>query len=308
MSGDGPLTLEFGAEGVRARVRLAVDSAPLTIAALLDTLPARVDLHCAKVAGDQIIWAVPVVMPFEAPRDILSAPAGTLIYYPRRQFLELMLGPMQEESASATVLGTVEGDPAPLLALCERLQAAHGTRVLWAEIGVSGARDALNRAVGTAVAPRGLHPPVSDAEASGALRDARAFRRRIWAQPPDELSALAGRRGTMMPLGALVWAESETRKLHEFLWAIRETGDAPLAARAASVLLQSSAVQLRDFLGLDEIAGAMDRVADALAAGGRNTWALLDEAIMAVGRTSHWIDLLFPWQRLNAAMAQQGSS
>ncbi|MFO0998267.1 MAG: hypothetical protein U1F33_16420 [Alphaproteobacteria bacterium] len=281
------------AEGTRIEIALDVASAPKTLNDLLATLPARIDLHCAKIAGDQILWPTPILQPLESARDIHGTPPGAFIYYPKRQFLEIMYGPLQEETASVTLLGQVKGDLEPVRRLGERVQAEHGWRTIWAELApgpASGWRQALAAAAGT---PRRAPP------ADAAREEARRARVAMWQAPPQEIERLRARRGVMLPFGPLVFAESETRKLHENLWLLRETGDARLIAESGSLLIRGAAVQLRDFLGLAESAGALAGIADALPRT-KEPGAFLDEAILLVGRLSHWLDLYFPWQKLNA--------
>jgi hypothetical protein len=203
-----------------------------------------------------------------------------------------MYGPLQEETASVTFLGQVKGDMAAVRRLGERVQAEHGWQTIWAELTIgpgTGWREAVAKAAGqTATAP----------PASQALDEARRARKAMWQAPPAEIERLRARRGVMLPFGPLVFAESETRKLHENLWLLRERGDARLIAESGALLIRGAANQLSDFLGLHDSAHALIAMADALGDAGVSR-AILDEAILFVGRMSHWLDLYFPWQKLN---------
>lgn len=281
-------TLILSAEGARVEIGLDLEAAPRTIAALVATLPARIDLHCAKIAGDQILWPVPVLQPLESARDIQGAAPGAFIYYPKRQFLEIMFGPLQEESASVTILGGARGDLSALKRLGETVQADHGWRTVWGELsaGPGGWFKSLP------AAPR-------EAKPSAALAAARKARAAAWQAPPAEFERLRARRGVMIPLGPLVYAESETRKLHENLWLLRDGRELRFTAEAGALLLRGAAGQLEGFLGLHDTAKTLEAMATAIAMEPLDTVALLDEAILYVGRLSHWLDLYFPWRKLN---------
>ncbi len=275
--------LELQVRGTGFIIDLDWGAAPKTAAALLGLLPLHLDLHAAKVAGEQILMPVPLVMDFEAERDVLHSPPGTVIYYPKRQFLEILLGPVLEQSANATYLGAVRGDLEPLHQLCAALQRSHGHETMWAVLS----------------APAG---PGNDQPPSKQEGKAAGMRKAVWTAMPADIARLARQQGPMMPLGPLFYAESETRKLHEFLWAFRECEDTRFAATGGSVLVRSAGIQLRDFFGLNETAAMLLELAELLA-----QWPerpLLDEVILTVGRISHWLDLLLPWQDLNHVMVQ----
>ena len=58
--------LLLDAGDTRLRIALDADRAPRTAAALLASLPAEIDLHCAKIAGNHILWHAPFVVDAEA--------------------------------------------------------------------------------------------------------------------------------------------------------------------------------------------------------------------------------------------------
>ncbi len=51
----GELVLSFACEGETLEIALSEAGASRTTAKLLAALPARVDLHCAKIAGNHIL-------------------------------------------------------------------------------------------------------------------------------------------------------------------------------------------------------------------------------------------------------------
>lgn len=289
MASKDDATLILSAEGAKVEIGLDLAAAPHTIAALLATLPLKVDLHCAKIAGDQILWPVPVLQPLESARDIQGAAPGAFIYYPKRQFLEIMFGPLQEESASVTILGGARGDLSALKRLGETVQADHGWRTVWGELsaGPGDWRKALPEAAG-------------GARLSASCSVARKLRLAAWQGVPAEFERLRARRGVMIPLGPLFYAESETRKLHENLWLLRDERETRFKSEAAALLLRGAADMLEGFLGLHDTAKGLATLADAIGQEPSDAAAILDETILYVGRLSHWLDLYFPWRKLNA--------
>lgn len=288
MANTDDAALILSAEGVAVEIGLDVTTAPRTIAALLAALPLKVDLHCAKIAGDQILWPVPVLQPLESARDIQGAAPGAFIYYPKRQFLEIMFGPLQEESASVTILGGARGDLSALKKLGETVQADHGWRTVLGELSAKPGE--WQKAL----------PASQDTKLSASCSAARKLRQEAWQAVPAEFERLRARRGVMIPLGPLFYAESETRKLHENLWLLRDERGARFKSEAAALLLRGAADMLDGFLGMHDTAKGLTTMADAIGKEPSDTSALLDEIILYVGRLSHWLDLYFPWQKLNA--------
>ncbi len=289
MANTDDAALILSAEGVAVEIGLDVTTAPRTIAALLAALPLKVDLHCAKIAGDQILWPVPVLQPLESARDIHGAAPGAFIYYPKRQFLEIMFGPLQEESASVTILGGARGDLSALKKLGETVQADHGWRTVWGELSAKPGEW-----------QKALPSALQDTKLSASCSAVRKLRQEAWQAVPAEFERLRARRGVMIPLGPLFYAESETRKLHENLWLLRDERGARFKSEAAALLLRGAADMLDGFLGMHDTAKGLTTMADAIGKEPSDTSALLDEIILYVGRLAHWLDLYFPWQKLNA--------
>ena len=283
--------LHLDIDSQRHEIALDHASAPATIEQLLRLLPLRVDLHVAKVAGDQILLPVPLDMPFEAARDILQSPPGTVIYYAKRQFLEILLGPLSERSAEATVLGQVQGDLGRLNSLCLNLQRTHGRTIVWSD---------LRSANQTAAAP---DPAKVGTDDDPTLARAVHVRRSVWSDMPADLLALKERRGPIIPIGPIFYVESELRKLHEYLWSLRETGDEALVRGASAVLLKSAANQLIEFFGLEQSGGILLELGDVASNPGP-LQRRYSEIVLTVGRLSHWVDLLIPWNDLNIELTR----
>jgi hypothetical protein len=292
-------SLLLRAEGECVEIRLDTAAAPHTLRALADLLPMALDLHCAKIAGDQVIFPVPFVLPLEGALSINAIPQAAFIYYPERQFCELMFGDLQDEEASVTPLGEAGAHIATLRRIGERLQAAQGRRIVMGELSLGPEADRLG------ALPSRPEGPAQSARVR-AIRDARYA---IWAGMPDEIGALMARRGIMLPVGPLLLAESEARKLHETLWLLRDrAGSGGFTAAAAAMLLRGAADRLANFAGLGEAGGFAARAAALLEASDTDARPILDELILWAGRLAGWLDLCIPWQGINAVTEEAAAS
>jgi len=288
----------FTLDGVSHEIELYPDLAPQTIGKLIASLPARIDIHCAKIAGQHIFWHAPVLADIEKAQDILTLPAGTFLYWPERQFLELIYGELQAEKAQVSVLGCLTGDIGWLKAFGRRVVENHGQELLVAEL--SAGADALSLAT--------PEKPL----ASPGLVALRKARKELWAATSDEMFTLLKRDGMMLPYGPLAMAEGEFRKLHELLWRLRDqkygigNGD---RAKVIAFLIDAFNARIDGFCGL-HAAGSVLESAKSLLADADAVADVLDELILYTGRAAAWLDAYIPWNALNAAtlssLARQG--
>lgn len=280
------MKLDFLVDDVRLRISCDVTRAPRTLAALAATLPAALQLHTPKIAGQHIYWHAPFVEDAEGGVNVMDARPGAFLYWPARQFLELIFAPLQAETAEVTLLGHIEGGLAELRALGLRLRELHG-RMLFA--------GSLSRADG-ADAPA-LSPSRVPAEIV-------ALRHSLWDRRPDDIAPMLASRATMHPAGPLLLAESEARILHELLWWVRSglTSEDPVVSRRLAALACNKAgTRLRDFCHLGESAAAIFALEAAFCRDDIPLFPLTDEAILCAGRLAAWLDLSIPWAPVNAA-------
>jgi len=73
------VTLSFTCEGKTTEIALSEAAAPCTTAKLLAVLPASVDLHCAKIAGNRILLHAPFVESLVAAADVTTVGPGAFI-------------------------------------------------------------------------------------------------------------------------------------------------------------------------------------------------------------------------------------
>src|SRR5690606_12344938 len=126
------------------------------------------------------------------------------LYWPERQFLELVYAPLQAETAEVTLLGTVVEGLEELATFAAELRASQDREAHYATLRqVSAGPDATSE--GASDGPQKLV----------------AARKAIWRTCPTEIERLLQSRAIMHPAGPLFMAEGELRVLHETLWKCR---------------------------------------------------------------------------------------
>lgn len=279
-------------DALRLVVRLDRPRAVRTVEALLRSLPMPVDLHAARIAGRHLLWHAPFVVPLEAASEVSELPPGTFLYWPERQFLELLYGPLQAERAPVTVLGRLEGPVEPVAELGALVRREQGRRPF---------RGRLERLDGPAL------PPTSEPlEASGPLAALVAARKALWAAPPAAIEALVARRGLILPAGPLLMAEAEARKLQEALWKLlgEAASDPWFAARAAALLLDQAERRLADLYGLSGCSEPFALGRRALALTPARAATILEELVLVAGRLAGWLDERIPWEAINGVVTE----
>jgi hypothetical protein len=284
-------TILLDAGDTRLRIALDAGRAPRTKAALLASLPAEIDLHCAKIAGNHILWHAPFVVDAEATGDVMQVPPGGFLYWPERQFLELGFDALQAESAQVTHLGGIEAGVDALRALGRRVQERQG-------------RDGLRARLSLAGADAGTATPSRPAPAPPALAGLVAAREAIWRAPPAEIAEMMARRGVMLPAGPLVYAEGYARALHETLWRLRgeaAAGDHAFAARAGALALRLAVARIGGFCHLLASAATLEEAAALLERQPALAPRVIDEAILFSGRLAAWLDGRIAWHDFTEA-------
>jgi len=291
-------SLFFLLDGQSHEIELFPDYAPKTLGKLLQHLPLEIDIHCAKIAGQHIFWHAPFVSDLEQAQDIHALPAGTFLYWPERQFLELIYGELQAEEAQVCVLGKLKGDISWLKTYGMQVLQNHGRQILSAQLIKGDGCEMFS--VET--------PQPSSPE----LAWLRLERQKVWSAPPEELFILMRRRGMMLPYGPLAMVEGELRKLHELLWRLAHRADAmDVDSRAQSLLFLIEAFNARidGFCGLAHCGQVLSKAAKFMVQAGLEN-ELLEELILYTGRFAAWADAYIPWNSLNevclASLKEQG--
>ena len=280
------MQLTFTAEGRTWPIRLGGNSIR-TRAALLRSLPLRLQLHTPKIAGSHIYWHAPFVEDVEGATHVLDAQAGAFIYWPVRQFLEITFAPLQAENAQITVLGHLDAPVEGIAELAAVLKREQGHRVIEGTLAL--AEDAEPQAI---AAPPSVLPD-----------DLTKRRITLWDGMPEDIARLTASRAIMHPVGPIFAAEAEARVLHELLWWIRAGllhYDEAVLRQTMAITLDKTATRLRDFCHMDDTPALLFALRDATQ-GNVPLAALVDEAILVAGRIGAWLDLLIPWNDLNEA-------
>lgn len=278
------MNLLFEAGGESWSITCDPARAPKTLDALRRALPLALQLHTPKIAGNHIYWHAPFVEPVEGGTAVLSAPPGAFIYWPVRQFLEITYAPLQAETATVTVLGHLDGPVDGITRLALKLREDQGRMLFSGQLSLAGQASESPESI-SRVPPHIL-----------------AARRALWAACPADVAALAQSRALMHPAGPCFMADGESRGLHETLWWVHERlgrDDVDKLSFAARLVLNRTALRLRDFCHFTTSSAVLFDLEETIAARPDIFPDLLDEAILCAGRISAWIDLQIPWNAVN---------
>lgn len=291
--------VDFECEGAPHLLEVDDSLAPQTAGMFLSTLPQSVDLHCAKVAGNQFYWHAPFLAPYEATSDIMAMRAGSVLYWPDRQYIEVIFGDLNPEVGEINVIGRFLGDCAWLEELGRKNRDAHGSAPIFATLRLHGEK--------ADIAPR----PALPLDGLPGLQKLRSLRLDAWERQPKEIGELMQRKGEMLPFGALAFAEGEMRKLHEILWSIwYHKKNAPLAERFATAELVTllAADRLEGLCNLHRFADELRECVHMLEKWDETFDEILKELVLYVGRLHGWLDLNVKWNALNTTTLDTGRS
>ena len=132
--------------------------------------------------------------------------------------------------------------------------------------------------------------------------------RDVFKRLPESIKALSERKGALLPAGAVIYAEGDTRNFQELLFiyhGIFRKQEPVLEGTIESFreTLFYYAKRFQGWYDLQELAESIDHVLKE--PDFNNTPKLLDhiEKLMVVsGHINSWIDLLIPWNRINKVM------
>lgn len=109
---------------------LLTATAPETCAAIHKLLPFETELHCAKMAGDEIFFAIPLMMDIEqGGTHSHNLSPGLLSYWPNRPLFCVFHQEAQEEDATVTVFGRVIDNLAGLGRIAAQTRLHQGSRI-----------------------------------------------------------------------------------------------------------------------------------------------------------------------------------
>jgi hypothetical protein len=277
-------------------IRCDVSAAPKTLSALAAILPLPLRLQTPKIAGAHIYWQAPLLCDLEAGSDIMRLAPGAFLYWPERQFLEILFAPLQAETASVTALGALEDEDhvTEVAHFGETLRETAGVRPSVGVLKLNDDEDAL--------------PLSAEIPRLSELAALHICRTEIWEAPPPELTDLIAGRGILHPAGPVLFAESEARGLHEMLWWMRRDGNEVVWRGAAPIAIDKAAARLGGFCHLASCAEVLTGIAELLRSGKVPACDVIDEAILYLGGLSAWLDTAIPWNAMNEAFRQATAS
>ncbi|QKV20030.1 hypothetical protein [Oricola thermophila] len=287
-------TLIFRVDGVEHEIALDHSRCPRTLAKVIEALPARVDIHCAKIAGSHIMWPVPFIEGVEEASDVLDMPAGSFFFWPERQYLEITYAPLQAETAAVNYLGKLRGDVEWLRDYAERQRRGHGGEIFTADVYLKGgARPAEPDAA--------AYVETEIAAGSPALKQVRAARLDAWAGETADVRALLARRGLNIPFGPLVMAEGELRKAHELLWRLWNAGESLSDAQKCDIArftIEAAITRVGGFCHMNDTAAILEKLIECFD-GADPVADVLAEGVLFTGRVAAWLDLYIQWWPFN---------
>lgn len=280
-------TLIFSCEGQDHEIALVDRPGSGTLAQLAAWLPATTTIHCAKIAGCHIYWPSPILAPLEDGTDIHRLPPGSFLYYPDRQYLEIIYDELQAETAAVTYLGQLEGDISWLRDYATRQRREAGGQVFTATLRIEGAVP--------------VAPPMIPSDDTPWNRIRRA-RRAVWQAEPDEISQMLARSGHNIPFGPMATADGYFRFVQESLWQIWSEPEAFDDAARRAITINSLRLGIARIGHYCHLSASEAVFADAIAVAEQSDVPLQDllaEIILYCSRMSNWVDSHIPWYDAN---------
>lgn len=276
-------TLIFTCEGQNYEIALVDRPNSATLRQLSDWLPATTTIHCAKIAGCHIYWPSPILADLEEGTDIHRLAPGSFLYYPDRQYLEIIYDELQAETASVTLLGQLKGDVGWLRAYAERQRREAGSKPFTAGLRIKDAP------------PQAAQPlPGSETPWSRIQRK----RRLAWEAEPAEIATMLAKTGHNIPLGPMATADGYFRFVQESLWQLWAKPDrfSDAARRAAAInALELGISRVGHYCHLTESETLMQDAIAVIEAAEVPLQSLLAEVIFYCSRMSNWVDAHIPW-------------
>lgn len=280
-------TLIFSCEGQDYEIDLIDRPASPTLAQLAAWLPASTTIHCAKIAGCHIYWPSPILADLEEGTDIHRLPPGSFLYYPDRQYLEVIYDELQAETAAVTLLGRLKGDVGWLRDYATRQRREAGSQPFTARLWLKDSPPAP--------------APELPADDSPFSRIRRA-RHAVWQAEPAEIAALLARTGHNIPFGPMATADGYFRFVQESLWQIWAKpalyGDSARRAIAINTLTLGIA-RIGHYCHLDASEAVFHDAIAEVGAAEVPLQDLLAEVILYCSRMSNWVDSHIPWFAAN---------
>ena len=276
-------TLIFTCEGIDHEIALISRPGSDTLAQLQAWLPAETTIHCAKIAGCHIYWPSPILAALEEGTDIHRLPPGSFLYYPDRQYLEIIYDELQAETAAVTHLGQLQGDVGWLRDFATRQRCEAGTKVFTAQLSLKNTERQAK-----------LRLPTGDTPWARVQR----ARQAVWASEPAEVAKMLATKGHNIPLGPMATADGYYRFVQESLWQIWSTPTrfSDEARRAIAVnAMEVGISRIGHYCHLSQSEAFLHDAITVVTEGEVALQDLLAEVIFYCSRMSNWVDAHIPW-------------
>ncbi len=276
-------TLIFSCEGRDHEIALIDAPGSETLRQLKAWLPAEITIHCAKIAGCHIYWPSPILAALESATDIHKLPPGSFLYYPDRQYLEIVYDSLQAETAAVTYLGQLQGPINWLKKYARRQRKEAGSKVFTANLRLKNTTPAI-----PAPLPKG----------DNAWARIQYTRRAVWQAEPDEIARLLANKGHNIPFGPMATADGYYRCVQESLWQLWIKPDrfSDQARRAAAInALELGISRIGHYCHLNDSEIFLHDAIACVEAGEVPLQDLFAEVILYCSRMSNWIDTHIPW-------------
>ena len=276
-------TLIFTCEGVDHEIALISRPGSDTLAQLQAWLPAETTIHCAKIAGCHIYWPSPILAALEEGTDIHRLPPGSFLYYPDRQYLEIIYDELQAETAAVTLLGQLQGDVGWLRDFATRQRREAGSKVFMAQLSLKD------------TAPQAKPPLPTDHTPWARVQRGRQA---VWAAEPAEVSKMLANKGHNIPFGPMATADGYYRFVQESLWQIWTTPTrfSDEARRAIAInAMEVGISRIGHYCHLSQSEAFLHDAITVVTEAQVPLQDLLAEVIFYCSRMSNWVDAHIPW-------------
>ena len=113
----------------KANAQMLDETAPKTCDAIWNHLPLAGDMHYAKIANThEVFFMVPFVLAHEGAIAVSGLEPGSIIYWPKRQFIAIFFGPT-EEVEEATLFAKIKKGLSPLSKECLKVMRKQGATI-----------------------------------------------------------------------------------------------------------------------------------------------------------------------------------
>lgn len=279
--------LIFECEGRAHEIRLFDAENSETLRQLIDWLPADITIHCAKIAGCHIYWPCPILARLESARDIHSLEPGAFLYYPDRQYLEIIYDELQAETAAVNHLGQLQGNIEWLRDFATRQRQRAGFEQFTARLHIPGDEQSTTM------------PDYPIDSTWNRIRQARAM---VWEAEPPEIERLLSNSGLNIPFGPMVTADGYFRYVQENLWQLWNQPEryTDTQRRAAAInALELGIARIGHYCQMHQSEAVMRDAIQCIEDSSLPLQDLLAEIILYSSRMSNWIDHRIPWFEIN---------